>query len=151
MICCVSVLRGVIGLTIWIDAVATVVLLVPQSVNAPFWLEIPMMVIVLSHYVWMSLRWSLVLTLMIRNARTRRLRTGARAMIRLAFAGAGHVVLGLLSLMGWLLLLINTRRGEPAMGFVLHAVVPSLVVAVVARGVTRSRAADSVEVGASVR
>src|SRR5262245_20079614 len=108
-----------------------------------------MMVIVLSHYVWMSLRWSLVLTLMIRNARARRLRTGARAMTRLVFAGAGHVVLGLMSLMGWLLLLFNTRRGEPVMGFVLHAVVPSLVVGVVVRGLARSRVADTAVPGAS--
>ena len=151
IICHVTVRRGVIGLTIWIDAVATLVLLVPESVQAPSWLEIPMMVIVFSHYVWMSLRWSLVLTLMIRNARTRRLRTGARAMIRLALAGAGHVVLGLLSLMGWLLLLVHTQRAEPVMGFVLHAVVPSLVVAGVVRGATRSRVTDGAEAGASAR
>ena len=72
-------------------------------------------------------------------------------MIRLAFAGAGHVVLGLLSRMGWLLLLVHTQRAEPVMGFVLHAVVPSLVVAVVVRGATRSRVTDGAETGASAR
>jgi hypothetical protein len=135
-----TVLRVVVGLTIWIDAVATLVLLIPQSGVAPGWLDIPMMFVVLSHYIWMSLRWSLALTLLIREARASRLRTGSSApLVRLALTIPGHAVLGVLSLIGWLSLLINTLVGERVLGYVLHVALPTFVVVWLARSARRQK------------
>jgi hypothetical protein len=131
----VSVLRAAVGLTIWIDAVALFILFAPRT---PDWLDLPVTFVAMSHYLWMLMRWILVLTLLVRRARANRLRTARRApMLRLTFATIGHALLGFLSLMGWLMIAINTRTIERVMGLVFHVAVPTLVVGLLARGIVQ--------------
>jgi hypothetical protein len=129
--------RAAIALTIWIDAVAALVLSVHHTEE---WLEVPLTLVVLSHYVWMPLRWALVLTLLIRTVRANPLRRLARAPIaQITLAIVLHVVLGFLSLIGWLMIVINTRTDEHVIGLVLHVAVPTAVVGIVARRTLRHR------------
>ena len=122
-----------IGLTIWFDLAAALILWLPPAVVARF--ESPATVVALSSYVLMPIRWTIVLSLAIQAVRARR-----RAMLalRIAFVVVGLSFLGVLSLVGWLMIGVSATRSDHVIGVVLHTVLPTVVVFGLARSMSRS-------------
>ena len=122
-----------IGLTIWFDLAAALILWLPPAVVARF--ESPATVVALSSYVLMPIRWTIVLSLAIQAVRARR-----RAMLalRIAFVVVGLSFLGVLSLVGWLMIGVSATRSDHVIGVVLHTVLPTVVVLGLARSMSRS-------------
>ena len=122
--------RAAFVLTIWIDAVAVFVLVAP--VNAE-WLELPVTFMAISQYVWMALRWVLNLALLIRHVRTSPSSKRLTMPLRAAGAVMLQVVAGFLSVIGWLMIVINQSAVEHVAGLFFHVLVPTVVVAILAR------------------
>jgi len=122
-----------IGLTIWLDMVVVLILWLPPAVVGRF--EALATLIVLSSYVLMLVRWIAVLSLAIQAVRARR---RAALPLQIAFVVVGQAILGVLSLVGWLMIVVSTTRSDHVIGFVLHALLPTVVVFALARSVIRN-------------
>jgi hypothetical protein len=129
----ITVLAVAIGLTIWFDTISVLSLFVSR-LAAPDAFELAAIFIMQTYYLLMLLRWALVLTLLIRAVRARPLRWLPRAPpVQVIVVGALQLLLGILSLIGFLALWVNTRTEEQVLGFVLHVVIPTIVVGWLAR------------------
>lgn len=123
-----TIWRAVAGLTVWLTLISVLWLTVFQHL-APASLEMPLAVIVLTAYPLMALRWGLVLTLLIRSVRARPLMLLPKwPVVQVSFVVVMQTVLGLLSLMGFLMIWINTLTAEHVMGVVLHLVIPAAAI-----------------------
>jgi hypothetical protein len=128
-----TALRVAIGITAWLIFISAVWLTILPYWNHPA-LELPLTAAILSAYVLMLVRWGLILWLLLRSVRARPLRLVPRSFIaQAAFVAAVHTVMGVLSLIGFLMIWVNTAAGEHAIGVVLHLVLPSGVVMFVGR------------------
>src|SRR5262245_30693339 len=125
-------IRGVaIGLTIWFATAAVFgAIASPTHLSLPSALEIRR---IFSFYL-LPVRWLLVLTLLIRRARTRASRW-LPTPIKIVLLIFMQLVLGLLSFIGFYTLASEQtgRTGERVFGLFLHVVIPAAMVAYLAR------------------
>jgi len=124
-------IRGLaIGFTIWFAAVAVFgTIAVETRLPLPSALEILM---IFSFYL-LPVRWLLVLTLLIRRARTRASRW-MPTPIKIVLLIFMQLVLGLLSFIGFYTLASETgRTGERVFGLFLHVGIPAAMVAYLTR------------------
>jgi hypothetical protein len=126
--------RAAVGLTIWLTLISGLWLSVLQYHN-PERLDMPLTFIGMSAYPLMALRWGLVLTLLIRRVKRQPLRLLPRvAAVQVTFVAVMQAVLGVLSLVGFLMIWINTLAVEHVIGVVLHLAIPAVLVLFLARG-----------------
>jgi hypothetical protein len=132
--------RVAIALTIWFTALNLIVLFRLPVTDRFFVLAIP----ALYSYFLLPVRWLAVTTVFVQTGRARPFRRLPRSPVVLVpIVIVVQLVLGLLSFVGWWALWSETSKtGDRVFGFVLHAAIPSLLVAFLAR---RSAAAGRPE------
>lgn len=126
-----ALVRLAIAITIYSVAMGvTVFLLTEHGGTIPDWFEVAMIFVTYSLFLLMPVRWIVMLLQIVRSIRTRPfpLFPGARNL-QVAAAIVLHTVLGCVSLIGMLMLWVETRTGERVLGLILNALLPSATIA----------------------
>ena len=133
------VMRLVVGLTIWFSASSVLVLtLMLSRVELPeVFVLLP--VLIATTYFLLPVRWALVLALLIKTVRAQPFARLPRApAIQVAFVVLVQLVLGIMSVIGFILLWTETTKiGDRVAGFVFHTCVPLVMVVFLARRAKR--------------
>ena len=134
-----SMLRVVVGLTIWFSGASVLLLILMLSLVEPPEFLVVLPVLVTASYFLLPVRWALILLLLIKTAGAKpfaRLPQGRG--IQVALAVLLQLVLGMMSVIGLILLWTDTSKiGDRVAGFVFHACVPPVMVLFLVRRANR--------------